>query len=87
MRKELNPYADGLPPEIEQKLARRYSEIFRSFARHADKIDRVTFWGVHDGHSWRNDSPVRGRMDYPLIFDRQLQPKAAFDSVVQIGKQ
>lgn len=83
MRKKLNPYADGLPNEIEQKLARRYKEVFRSFVRHADKIDRVTFWGVHDGHSWRNDWPVRRRMDYPLIFDRQFRPKAAFDAVIQ----
>jgi endo-1,4-beta-xylanase len=87
LRKELNPYAQGLPYEIEQKLARRFKEIFRSFARHADTIDRVTFWGIHDGNSWRNNWPVRGRLDYPLLFDRQLRPKAAFDSVVQTGMQ
>lgn len=27
----LNPYKDGLPAEIEQKLADRYDELFRIF--------------------------------------------------------
>ena len=81
-RKELDPYRDGLPANVQQRLAERYAEIFRLLVKHADKIDRVTFWGVHDGHSWRNSWPVRGRSDYPLLFDRQLQPKLAFDSVI-----
>jgi endo-1,4-beta-xylanase len=64
-------------------LAKRYTDIFEVFVKHADKIDRVTFWGVHDGHSWRNDWPIRGRSDYPLLFDRKLQPKPAFDAVLR----
>jgi len=83
MRKELDPYRDGLPADVQQRLAERYAELFHLFVKHADKLDRVTFWGVHDGHSWRNDWPVRGRKDYPLLFDRQLQPKMAFDAVIQ----
>lgn len=78
-----DPYADALPPSMQQVLAERYAAIFRLFVKHADKIDRVTFWGVHDGHSWRNHWPVRGRTDYPLLFDRQLQPKPAFKAVIQ----
>ena len=87
MRKELDPYHEGLPADLQQRLAERYAEIFRLFVKHADKLDRVTFWGVHDGQSWRNGWPVRGRKDYPLLFDRQLQPKAAFDAVIQAGRQ
>jgi endo-1,4-beta-xylanase len=83
MRKELDPYRNGLPADVQQRLAERYAEIFRLFVKHADKIDRVTFWGVHDGDSWRNNWPIRGRCDYPLLFDRQLQPKIAFDWVVK----
>jgi endo-1,4-beta-xylanase len=79
-----NPYPEGLPPEQERKLAERYAAIFEILLKHRDKIDRVTFWGVHDGQSWRNDWPVRGRADYPLLFDRQLQPKAAFDAVIKL---
>jgi endo-1,4-beta-xylanase len=38
-------------------------------------ISRVNAWGVTDGDSWKNDFPVRGRKEYPLLFDRQYQPK------------
>lgn len=83
LEEKLNPYADGLPDEVSQALARRYAELFRMLLKHEDKIARVTFWGVHDGHSWLNNWPVRGRTAYPLLFDRNLQPKPAFDVVRQ----
>lgn len=79
----LNPYTEGLPGEVQQALARRYGEIFRTFVRHRDVIQRVTFWGVSDRVSWLNNFPVRGRTNYPLLFDRQDQPKPAFDAVVK----
>ena len=41
-------------------------------------VTRVTFWGLSDADSWLN----RGRMNYPLLWDRQRQPKPAFDAVV-----
>jgi endo-1,4-beta-xylanase len=83
LRKELNPYADGLPADMQQKLADRYGELFAVLVKHADNISRVTFWGVHDGQSWRNHWPVRGRTDYPLLFNRQGRPKPAFDAVIK----
>ncbi|HEX3601599.1 MAG TPA: endo-1,4-beta-xylanase [Lacipirellulaceae bacterium] len=83
LRKELDPYPNGLPPDVQEKLAKRYAEIFRIFVKHADRLKRVTFWGVHDGHSWRNDWPVKGRHDYPLLFDRDLKPKPAFEAVIE----
>jgi endo-1,4-beta-xylanase len=82
-----NPYPNELPPDRQQALADRYAEIFRMFLKHADKLDRVTFWGVHDGQSWKNDWPIRGRSDYPLLIDRQLQPKRAFDAVIALGPE
>lgn len=83
LRKELDPYADGLPAAIQKQLADRYAEIFRIFVKHSDKLKRVTFWGVHDGQSWRNGWPIRGRHDYPMLFDRALKPKPAFEAVIQ----
>ncbi len=77
-----NPYAKELPPQMQQKLARRYAAIFKIFVKHADKLDRVTFWGVHDGQSWLNFMPPGGN-NYPLLFDRQLKPKPAFQAVVK----
>lgn len=86
-RKELDPYADGLPDDVQQALTARYAEIFALFHKHRDKIDRVTFWGVHDGHSWLNNWPVPGRTAYPLLFNRQYQPKPAFEAVIEVAKQ
>ena len=82
--KALNPYTNGLPDTIQQKLARSYEDLFRIFLKHKDKISRITFWGVNDGDSWLNNWPVRGRTNYPLLFDRQFNPKIAFNKVVAI---
>jgi endo-1,4-beta-xylanase len=83
LRAQLNPYAGGLPDSLQRSLASRYSELFEVFRRHADVIDRVTFWGVTDGDSWLNDWPVRGRTSYPLLFDRTGNPKPAFYAVTK----
>lgn len=73
---ELNPYTKGLPEEAEKAHAQRYQEFFDLFSKHADKIKRVTLWGVQDGQSWKNNFPVPGRTDYALLFDRNYQPKS-----------
>lgn len=80
----LDPYKDGLPPDVEQQLADRYAELFEIFYRHRDKIDRVTFWGVHDGASWKNGYPVPGRTNYPLLFDRARNAKPALERVLAV---
>jgi endo-1,4-beta-xylanase len=77
----MNPYTKGLPAEVAEKHAEKYREVFELFLRHRDVIGRVTLWGTHDGHSWLNNFPVRGRTDYPLLFDRDLKPKPAFFAV------
>ena len=79
-----NPYSDVLPDSIQKRLADRYSELFQLFDRHKDKISRITIWGIHDGQSWRNYWPVRGRTDYPLLFDREYQSKPAYKAVIDI---
>ena len=80
----LDPYKDGLPPEVEKQLADRYEELFRIFYEHRDAIDRVTFWGTHDGSSWKNGSPVPRRTNYPLLFNRDLTPHEAFWRVAAV---
>ena len=83
-KKFLDPYSDGLPVKVQQELTDRYSELFEIFYRKRNKIDRVTFWGVHDGMSWKNNYPVPGRTNYPLLFDRDQNPKPAYDAVLNI---
>jgi endo-1,4-beta-xylanase len=82
----LNPYTKGLPPEMQQKLADRYTEFFTVFVKHSKTVERVTFWGVTDQTSWLNGFPVRGRTNYPLLFDRDGKPKPAFNAVIQAAK-
>jgi endo-1,4-beta-xylanase len=84
--KELNPYPDALPDEVQEKLAKRYGELFSVFHKHADTIDRVNFWGVHDGQSWLNYWPIKGRTNYPLLFDRNYKPKPAFFAVIKAAE-
>src|SRR5690625_8020680 len=73
LRDELNPYADGLPTEVQDKISERYKEIFGLFLKHQDKISRVTFWGVTDGDSWKNNWPGTGQLFFqePLASTRQ----------------
>jgi len=75
-KKELNPYTEGLPAEVEKAHAKRYNDFFDLFLKHQDKIARVTMWGISDKQSWKNNFPVPGRTDYPLLFDRNNQPKS-----------
>ena len=82
----MNPYPKGLPAEVQQKLAQEYGTLFALFQKYQDKIARVTFWGVEDGHSWLNGWPIPGRTNYPLLFDRNLAPKPAYFTVIQSSK-
>ena len=76
-------YANGLPDSVQSELALRYSGLFAAFLRHPGIVGRVTFWGVTDGDSWLN---TPGRVNYPLLFDREGKPKPAFDAVVKTAK-
>lgn len=83
----LDPYADGLPEDIQKALADRYAELFRIFYAKKDKIDRVTLWGVHDDMSWRNGYPIPGRTNYPLLYDRDQRAKPALEAVLKVPQQ
>ena len=76
-------YKNGFPPEAQAALAKRYGDLMNLILKYDADVTRVTFWGVDDGRSWLNDFPVKGRTNHPLLFDRQLQPKPAFDAVVK----
>ncbi|MCR9292741.1 MAG: endo-1,4-beta-xylanase [bacterium] len=75
-----DPYRDGLPEEIQRQQLEQYLQLFQLFDEYSDIIARVSFWNLHDGESWLNYFPWN-RVNYPLLFDRQRQPKPAFDAV------
>ncbi|WEK54632.1 MAG: endo-1,4-beta-xylanase [Candidatus Cohnella colombiensis] len=52
-----------------------YAQLFKIFKEHAANITRVTFWGMDDNTSWRASSN-------PLLFDKDLQAKPAYDAVI-----
>jgi endo-1,4-beta-xylanase len=81
---EMNPYADGLTPEAEAEFNQRYLGLFGIFLKHRDVLTRVTFWGVNDGDSWRNNWPMEGRTDYPLLIDRDNKPKAIWSDIIEL---
>lgn len=70
--------------EIAQKQADQYKAIFETLHKNADKISSVTFWCTSDRSSWLNNFPIRGRLDYPLLFDARFEPKPAFYSVKSV---
>jgi len=78
---KLDPYRDGCSPEILQRQADQYAQLFRVFRKYSDVIARVSFWNLHDGQSWLNTFPWR-RVNHPLLFDRDGKPKPAFDAVI-----
>lgn len=81
-----DPYTKGLPKEMEEKLAKRYEDIFKVYLKHRSNIDRVTLWGTTDANTWLNGFPIKGRTNYPLLFDRQSKPKAAYFRLLDLKK-
>ena len=80
----LDPYKSGLPSDVEAQLNARYKALFELFYAKRDKIDRVTFWGLHDGMSWKNDYPIPNRTNYPLLWDRNLNPKPVIKTIAEV---
>jgi endo-1,4-beta-xylanase len=69
--------------ELDERIAARYAEVFSVFREKAKKLTSVTLWGVSDDQSWLNYWPAR-RKNYPLLFDREHEPKAALLSVLEL---
>ncbi len=86
LKQEFNPYGDGFPKAVSDQLTQKYLQFFELFLRHSDSIDRVTLWGVNDNQTWRNNWPMKGRTDYPLLFDRKNQPKEVVPQLIELAQ-
>ena len=82
-KKEYDLYPHGLPDSVSEQLNNKYLQLFEMFKKHHDKISRVTVWGIYDQQSWRNYWPIPGRTDYPLLFDRNYQPKPVVKELLE----
>jgi endo-1,4-beta-xylanase len=67
------------PQSLLSAQALKYRELFNAFNR--PRVTSVTLWGISDQTSWLNTFPVT-RANHPLLFDRSLNPKWAFWTVV-----
>ncbi|MDN3580730.1 endo-1,4-beta-xylanase [Mucilaginibacter flavus] len=70
-------------PLLDQKQADQYRMVFEVFRKYKDVITGVTFWNISDKHTWLDEYPVRGRKNYPLLFDQQNHPKKAYWEVTR----
>jgi endo-1,4-beta-xylanase len=58
-----------------------YRDLFKVFLKHDASIDGVTTWGISDAQTWLSYLPIN-RIDRPLLFDRDGNPKWAFWAIV-----
>ena len=83
-QERMNPYAAGLPDNINAAWEQRYIDYFQLFLNYSDNISRVTLWGLTDADTWRNDWPIEGRTDYPLLFSRDYQAKPVVEKLIAL---
>jgi endo-1,4-beta-xylanase len=81
---QMNPYAEGLSADAQAAFDERYLALFRIFIKHREVLTRVTFWGINDSVSWRNDWPMTGRTDYPLLIDRNNRLKPVWADIIAL---
>lgn len=86
-QEKMNPYRNGLDSIGQKNFDDRYMAFFDIYRRHKAQIERVTPWGVADHNSWLNDWPIKGRTSYPLLFDRNYQPKPVVGSILRLFEQ
>ncbi|RAI98249.1 endo-1,4-beta-xylanase [Paenibacillus pabuli] len=71
--------------EMLELQAERYESIFRLLHEYKEHISAVTFWGAADDYTWLDNFPVRGRKNWPFLFDELHRPKEAYQRVARIA--
>lgn len=66
--------------EMEEKQLEKYRMVFEVFRKYKKNISGVTFWNLSDRYSWLDN---RGKKNFPLLFDTNLQPKKAYYEVIR----
>lgn len=72
--------------EMIDKQTKLYEQIFGIFREYRDVISGVTLWGIADDHTWRDDYPVRGRKDWPLLFGEDFSSKPALEAITNFNQ-
>ena len=80
MNSELDINA-GKPTEQNfQSQKNKYKQVMKLMLRFKDQTEAVQVWGVIDTMSWRRDG-------YPLLFDKNMNPKPAFFGVAEAAQE
>jgi endo-1,4-beta-xylanase len=74
--------SDTYTPDLQKKQEGQYADVFKIFRNYKNVITGITFWNIYDGRTWLDEYPVKGRKNYPLLFDQHMQPKSAYWKVV-----
>ncbi|MDR9856342.1 endo-1,4-beta-xylanase [Paenibacillus sp. VCA1] len=79
---------DLLEPEpgMLERQAEVYEAVFRLLKEYRGTVSSVTFWGAADDYTWLDDFPVRGRKNWPFLFDERHLPKPAYYRVAQLAE-
>jgi len=85
--KEMDPYREGVPDSVQLKWNKRMLDMFGLFLEYRDVVDRVTVWGLSDNTTWLNNFPIRGRMDYPMLFDRNNHRKPVVEEMIKLANK
>lgn len=86
-RRALRPGEKGeYTPELEKLQIAKYKEVFKVLREYKKVVTGVTFWNISDQYTWLDEYPVRGRKNFPLLFDTNLQPKKAYYEVINFKK-
>lgn len=72
---------DRYTEERRKRQEETYAMLFELYRKNKDKITGVTFWGSSDMRKNFRSNRI-GKMDYPFLFDENMQPKQAFFRVV-----
>lgn len=72
------------PEQLLEQQAERYESIFSLLREYKEHISAVTFWGAADDYTWLDGFPVRGRKNWPFLFDESHQPKLSYHSVASL---
>lgn len=83
-RPEMDPFREGLSAEMSEAFDSFWLGFYKMLLTHKESVTRVTFWCLNDANSWRNDFPIRGRMDYATLYDRQCQPKPIINKLIEL---
>jgi len=73
-----------IPEDRAEQQMLRYQSIFRIAADYPS-VKGISTWGIADNHTWLDHYPVRGRKNWPLLFDKDFKEKSIIPILIDTG--